>query len=142
MDDQNTQAAAPKTENRPVEFKFEGQPVRTIMKEDRIWFVTGDICDVLEIKNPRDAVARLDEDERGVGRTDTLGGPQDLNVVNESGLYVLIFTSRKPQAKKFRKWVTNEVLPSIRKTGRYDAAKQPALSIRAAGSSKSSPATS
>jgi prophage antirepressor-like protein len=127
MDDQNIQATASQTGGLPVEFKFENHTVRTISKHDEIWFVAADVCAVLEINNPRQAISRLDNDEKGVISNDTNGGPQDLNAINESGLYSLIFTSRKPESKKFRKWVTNEVLPAIRKTGRYEAAQQPAL---------------
>ena len=88
--------------------------------DDQIWFVAKDICKILGIKNHRDAlVKQLDEDEKGVDIIYTLGGPQKVDVVNESGLYALIFMSRKPAAKNFRKWVTSEVLPSIRKYGYY-----------------------
>lgn len=84
------------------------------------WFVANDICNLLDINNPRDAVSRLDEDERsGVGITDTIGREKVINCINESGLYSLILTSRKDSAKRFKKWVTAEVLPSIRKYGYY-----------------------
>ena len=83
------------------------------------WFVAKDVCDVLTITNSRDAIANLDEDEKGVSVVATPSGKQEMNLVTESGLYSLIFQSRKPEAKKFRKWVTSEVLPSIRKTGGY-----------------------
>lgn len=102
-------------------FAFEDSLVR-IHKDDNgdPWFVAKDICRVLEISKHRDAIARLDEDERGSVLVDTLGGRQNMSSVSESGLYALIFTSRKPEAKKFRKWVTSEVLPSIRKTGKFE----------------------
>lgn len=88
------------------------------------WFVAKDICQVLGIANHKDAVSRLDEDERdGVGITDPIGRQQTVTVVSESGLYALIFQSRKPEARKFRKWVTSEVLPSIRKKGYYGMKK-------------------
>ncbi len=83
-----------------------------------LWIVK-DVCKVLQINNHRDALNRLDEDEKGVVSTDTLGGIQNMNVINESGLYSLILSSRKPEAKPFKRWVTHEVLPSIRKTGTY-----------------------
>lgn len=102
-------------------FDFEDNAVRVIEKDGEPWFVAADVCRVLDIKNSRDAVADLDDDEKGVVNTDTLGGKQEMRVINESGLYNLIFRSRKPEAKKFRKWVTAEVLPSIRKTGMYVA---------------------
>ena len=100
-------------------FDFEDNAVRVIDRDGEPWFVAADVCRILDIKNSRDAVADLDDDEKGVANTDTLGGKQEMRVINESGLYNLIFRSRKPEAKKFRKWVTAEVLPSIRKTGMY-----------------------
>ncbi|MCZ4053246.1 hypothetical protein NAI64_05835 [Oxalobacter sp. OxGP1] len=100
-------------------FSFENFPVRAINRNGEIWFVAADVCAVLDIKNPRDAVSTLDDDEKDVGITDTLGGKQKSTIINESGLYALILRSRKPEAKRFRKWVTSEVLPAIRKTGSY-----------------------
>ena len=84
------------------------------------WFVAKDICKVLGISKYRDAVQRLDEDERCPVKVDTPAGIQEMVAINESGLYALILRSKKPSAKKFRKWVTSEVLPSIRKTGKYE----------------------
>ena len=94
---------------------------RFIKTDDgEIWFVAKDVCKVLSIKNHKDAVSRLDDDEKDeVGITDPIGRTQKTLIVNESGLYSLVFMSRKPEAKKFRKWVTSEVLPSIRKNGYY-----------------------
>jgi anti-repressor protein len=100
-------------------FSFNGSEVRTITKDGEPWFVAADVCRVLEISNSRDAVSSLDDDEKGVATTDTLGGAQSLNIISESGLYALTFKSRKPEAKAFKKWVTAEVLPAIRKTGSY-----------------------
>ena len=93
--------------------------VRVIMRCAEPWFVAKDACDCLKITNSRDAVSRLDDDEKGVGKADTLGGSQDMMLISESGLYTLIMRSNKTEAKVFRKWVTSEVLPSIRKTGSY-----------------------
>lgn len=93
--------------------------VRVVGTADAPWFVAKDVCAALGIANYRDALASLEEDEKGVALTDTLGGAQEMLTVNESGLYALIFRSRKEQARIFRKWVTSEVLPQIRKTGRY-----------------------
>lgn len=93
--------------------------VRTVVQGEDVWFVAKDVCDVLGINKQRDAYSRLDEDERGSVLVDTLGGQQNMNAINESGLYSLILRSRKPQAKRFKKWVTSEVLPSIRKHGAY-----------------------
>lgn len=95
--------------------------IRTVMQEGEPWFVAKDVCDVLELGNSRQALTRLDEDEKGVISTDTLGGSQEMSIVNEPGLYTLILGSRKPEAKAFKRWVTHEVLPAIRKTGRYAA---------------------
>ncbi|MCG4274467.1 Bro-N domain-containing protein [Acetobacter senegalensis] len=92
---------------------------RTIMQNGEPWWVLADVCKVLEISKHRDAASRLDDDERGSVLVDTLGGLQSMTAINESGLYSLILTSRKPAAKRFKKWVTSEVLPAIRKTGGY-----------------------
>lgn len=100
-------------------FAFDSSAVRVVVKGDEPWFVAVDLCRILEIANSRDALDRLDDDEKGVALTDTLGGQQQVGIVNESGMYALVFKSRKPEAKRFRKWVTSEVLPAIRKTGRY-----------------------
>lgn len=83
------------------------------------WFVAADVCRALEIRNPRQAVSRLDDDEKGVGSSDTLGGRQQVTIINESGLYSLILRSRKESAKRFKKWVTAIVLPTIRTHGGY-----------------------
>ena len=104
----------------PAPFEFEGKAVRTIMKDGDIWFVAMDACTVLEHSNSRMAISGLDDDEKGVSIVYTPGGPQRVNVVNESGLYSLVFTSRKPEAKAFRRWVTSVVLPTLRRTGKFD----------------------
>ena len=93
--------------------------VRTVLINGEPWFVALDVCRALEIKNNRDALARLDDDEKGVGLTDTLGGSQKAALINEFGLYSLIMTSRKPETKAFKRWITHEVIPSIRKYGAY-----------------------
>lgn len=101
-------------------FNMSDQQVRTVEIDGNPYFVAADVCSCLSISNNRDAVARLDDDEKRVSVVPTpLGGPQSMTLVNESGLYSLIFQSRKPEAKAFRKWVTAEVLPAIRKTGAY-----------------------
>ena len=104
--------------NNIVPFNFEDQQVRTLDRNGEPWFVAVDVCRVLEIGNPSDAVARLDGDEVTLDSIE--GNHRPTNLINESGLYALILTSKKPQAKPFRKWVTSEVLPSIRKSGRYE----------------------
>lgn len=93
--------------------------VRSVVKDGEPWFVAVDVCKALEIKNNRDALGRLDDDEKGVVSTDTLGGEQEVGVVNESGLYTLVLGSRKPEAKAFKRWITHDVIPAIRKTGGY-----------------------
>lgn len=102
--------------------------MRTIVDEGVIWFVAKDICEILDISKDRDAISRLDEDERGSVLLDTPGGKQNVNAVNEPGLYSLILSSRKPEAKAFKRWVTHEVLPAIRKDGVYSTDK-PGMSI-------------
>lgn len=101
-------------------FNASNQNIRAQMKDGEPWFVAKDVCDALEIENNRNATARLDDDEKGVSIVRTSSGDQQMTIVNESGLYNLIFQSRKPEAKAFRKWVTSEVLPTLRKTGRYE----------------------
>jgi prophage antirepressor-like protein len=97
--------------------------VRVIMWDGEPWFVAKDVCDILGLGNAREALRNLDDDERGSVRitdgTSPAGGNPNMNIVSESGLYTLIMRSNKPEAKAFRRWVTHEVLPSIRKTGRY-----------------------
>ena len=100
-------------------FNYNSVEVRTIQKDGEPWFVLKDVCNVLHIGNSRDVVARLDQDEKGVGQIDTLGGKQEMTIINESGLYNVILRSDKPEAKPFRKWVTSEVLPTIRRHGMY-----------------------
>ena len=97
----------------------ENVSVRTKVINGEPWFVGKDICDLLGLANSRKSLQALDEDEKGVTNGYTLGGNQELTVINESGLYHLIFISRKPEAKSIRRWVTGTVLPSIRRTGSY-----------------------
>lgn len=109
-----------------IPFDFEEQAVRVVMRGDDPWFVANDVCRVLEIGNPRDALSRLDDDERDcVGITDAIGRERQTNVINESGLYALVLTSRKEAARRFRKWITAEVLPAIRHHGRYELTPPP-----------------
>lgn len=93
--------------------------IRAQVINGELWFVAKDVCQALLIKNSRDAIADLDEDEKGVVLTDTLGGKQKMNVINESGLYGLIGQSRKPETKPFKRWIRKEVIPALRKTGIY-----------------------
>lgn len=101
-------------------FNFNGNTLSVIINENNDpLFIAKEVCEVLGISKYRDAVARLDEDERASVLVDTLGGRQSKSAITESGLYSLIMASRKPEAKQFKKWVTSEVLPSIRKHGAY-----------------------
>lgn len=93
--------------------------IRTTTINGEPWFVAVDVCKALEIQNNRDAISRLDADEKGVASTDTLGGKQELTIVNEPGLYALVLGSRKPEAKAFKRWITHDVIPTIRKHGAY-----------------------
>lgn len=93
--------------------------VRSMMIKNEPWFVAADVCRVLDIKNNRDAIAKLDKDEKDVALTDTLGGQQQMVIVNEAGLYGLVIGSRKPEAKEFKRWITHDVIPSIRQSGMY-----------------------
>ena len=107
-------------------FSYGEQQVRTVLVDDEPWWVLADVCKVLGQKNPRAVAARLDEDEKNtVTLTDGIRGNPRVNVVNESGLYAVILRSDKPEAKAFKRWVTHEVLPSIRQTGAYAAPAQP-----------------
>ena len=112
-------------------YEFNGTMVRTVLVDGEPCFIARDICTVLEIGNTSQAVASLDEDERGVitneGRVAGFG-PQSMTYVTEAGMYSLVLRSRKPEAKAFKRWVTHEVLPAIRRTGSYSVpAAVPAL---------------
>ena len=111
--------------NEIVPFGYDDQLVRTILIDDTPWFVAKDVCAALDLDNVSEALKKLDEDEKNTLRISegipSRGNP-NVNIINESGLYTLILRSNKPEAKKFRKWVTSEVLPNIRKNGVYDIA--------------------
>lgn len=110
-------------------FNFESKSIRTLSINNEPWFVAKDLCDTLGIKNPSQALENLDEDERSmfnIGRSKVHGGGGEVNIVNESGMYTLILRCRDAVKKgsvphRFRKWVTAEVLPAIRKTGKYES---------------------
>ncbi|MFB2706954.1 BRO-N domain-containing protein [Marinobacter shengliensis] len=101
----------------PTVYAFSTTELRVVMIKDEPWFVAVDVCNALSIGNPSDSIRSLDEDEVTLGTIE--GSHRATNLINESGLYSLIFKSRKPEAKKFKRWVTHEVLPAIRKTGSY-----------------------
>jgi len=114
-------------------FRFEGGAlVRVVMKDEAPWFVAADVCRILCLSKHRDAIARLDHDERGAVEVDTLGGRQELAAVSEGGLFTLILRCRDAVtpgtvAHRFRKWVTGEVLPALRRDGHYETAGRPNL---------------
>ena len=130
-------------------FNYDTAKVRVVTKGNEPWFVASDVCSYFGISNSRNVVGRLDEDEKGVSDVDTLGGVQKLTIINESGLYHLLFTitpsnargvsqeeidRRKEQLNKFKRWVTHEVIPSIRKHGLYavdDVINNPDMLINA-----------
>lgn len=103
-------------------FNFKTKEVRTVIKDGEVWFVAGDIAKALNYPAAKDMTRFLDDDEKGAHIVPTLGGNQTVTTINESGLYHSLFKSRKLEAEVFRKWVTSEVLPSIRKTGAYKPA--------------------
>ena len=104
-------------------FNQESTPIRVQVINNEPWFVAKDVCDVLGIKNNRDAILRLDDDEKATSVLPTQYGDKEMWLINESGLYALVLQSRRPEAKPFRKWITSEVLPSIRKRGYYSICK-------------------
>lgn len=106
-------------------FKYENNDVRTVEMNGEPWFVLKDVCGVLGLSNHKVTAQRLDRDEVSqTYLTDSIGRKQETTVINESGLYSVILRSDKPEAKPFRKWVTSEVLPSIRKNGGYIAGQE------------------
>lgn len=102
-------------------FSYKGREVRTTEIDGDTWFVAKDVADILEIRDAFNATRELADDEKGTAKVSTPGGMQDMTVINEAGLYTLLMRSNKPEAKPFRRWVTHDVLPSIRKTGSYNA---------------------
>lgn len=105
-----------------IDFAFHGQLVRVVVDAaGDPWWVAADLGRALELEKIRNSVANLSSDEKGAHTVDTLGGPQTMTTVNEAGLYRLIFASRKPTAEAFKRWLAHEVLPALRRTGRYQA---------------------
>ena len=103
-------------------FKFENGAIMRVLPElynETSWFLAKDCCDILEISDTSQAVERLDDDEKQLRKLNVAGQDRDIWTINESGLYTLILTSPKPEAKAFKRWITHEVLPAIRKAGRY-----------------------
>lgn len=102
-------------------FNYEGLDVRTVVRDGNPWFVAKDVSEILGFRMASDMTRNLDDDEKDTHIIRTLGGEQKLSIINEAGLYASILKSRKPEARNFKRWVTHEVLPSIRKTGGYVA---------------------
>lgn len=102
-------------------FTYEDQQVRVVTIDGEPWFVLADLCRVLDVANPRNVATRLADDMKGVRRVDTPGGAQEMTIVSEAGMYEVVIRSDKPEAATFRRWITAEVLPQIRKTGAYSA---------------------
>lgn len=107
-----------------IPFDFHGSKVRVVTIDGEPRFVAVDVCMVLGLNNPRSSLALLDADEKDVHVVDTPGGPQQMTVVDESGLYSLVLRSRKPEAREFKRWITREVLPAIRRTGSYGTVRE------------------
>ncbi len=105
--------------NSLVAYQFEEQPVRVVMIAGEPWFVANDVAAVLGYTQTTNMCRMLDDDEKGLHLVKTLGGDQQITVISESGMYASILRSRRKEAKRFRKWVTAEVLPELRRTGRY-----------------------
>ena len=108
--------------------------VRAVTLEGEPWFVAADVCRTLGLRNSSDVIKRLDEDERTLVSIEGASNGLPVNAVNEPGLYALILGSRKPEAKAFKRWITHEVIPAIRKTGGYIAGQEtiiPTSSLRA-----------
>lgn len=111
------------------QFPATGQDIRTIPIGGEPWFVAADACALLGFRDASNAVRSLQEDEKGYSNVSTPSGDQRMLIVNESGMYALIFRSKNPQAQAFRKWVTSDLLPTIRRTGRYEAHQSTTMSI-------------
>ena len=115
-----------KTQSQLSTFNFESDSIRTLAIDNEPWFVAKDVCDAIGLTNSRMSLIALDEDEKGVSLIYTPSGKQEMNIVSESGMYTLILRCRDAVKKgsiphRFRKWVTSEVLPTIRKTGKYES---------------------
>lgn len=117
--------------NKLQVFNFNENQIRTLLINNEPYFIGKDVANILGYSNTRKAINdHVDEEDKGVTKCDTLGGKQDLIVINESGLYSLILSSKLATAKKFKRWVTSEVLPAIRKTGQYQVPSNPMSALR------------
>ena len=102
-----------------VKQMFSGQEVRALERDGEFWFVAGDVAHVLGLSNVTRSLARLDDDEVALHTVKGEAGAREVNIISESGLYNLILTSRRPEARPFRRWVTHDLLPNLRRTGFY-----------------------
>lgn len=109
--------------NDLMRFEFSGRPVRVLMVDGEPWWVARDVCEVLGLGDQRQSTRHLDDDEKGVSTIHTLGGPQQMTTINEPGLYSLVLRSRRPEAREFKRWITHDVLPQIRREGAYQVEK-------------------
>lgn len=112
-----------------IPFAFDDNLVRALTLHDEPWFVGKDVCGVLDITKHHQALDRLDEDERGTYTIGTPSGEQNMIIISEAGVFRLVFTSRKPEAERFKRWLAHEVLPALRRTGKFDmgARDEPAI---------------
>lgn len=108
-----------------ISYQFDDAPMRVVMIIDDPWFVANDVAAVLGYRDAHNMSRNLDDDEKGTHILSTLGGQQEMNIISESGLYTAILKSRREEARRFRKWVTSEVLPAIRRHGRYELHQLP-----------------
>ena len=108
-----------------LKFNASDKQLKPVLIDNMPYFVAVEVCEILDFQNPSDRLKSLEDDEKLTYVLHRAGQKRQVNLVNESGLYSLIFQSRKPEAKSFRKWVTGEVLPSLRKTGSYDLSLNP-----------------
>lgn len=116
---------------KPTEFSYsDNNKLNAIIINGQLWFFAKNVSSILGFKKTNDATRLLDDDEKGAYKVRTLGGKQSVSLINESGLYNLIFRSNKPEAKSFRKWVTSEVLPALRRTGRYGTTEHESLVLQ------------
>lgn len=115
--------------NALTPFNFQGADVRTVMIDSEPWFIAADVAFVLGLSNHHSSLVLLDQDERGIHTVETPGGLVKYTIISESGLYSFVLRSRREEAKEFKRWITREVLPQIRKTGSYSAVPRDDLSL-------------
>lgn len=125
--------------NELTTYNFDSSEVRILVRDSEPWFVGKDVASVLGYRNTKDAISKhVDDEDKGVAKCDSLGGTQQVTIINESGLYSLILRSQLESAKKFKHWVTSEVLPQIRKAGAY-APESPKLYFDSKNTKKPKP---